>query len=403
MSTHAIASPSSAEKWLNCANSLAAELGQPDTAGGAAALGTAKHELLAHCLLEGCRAESYLAVNEFQVDEAFAADVQNVVDNVRARIQNYENLGYRVEMDLEQAVPIGHITGEEGATGTADIVLRVYHDVLPAFFDVIDAKFGYGEVQADDNPQLKMYALGVIEKHSLTDEFDYCNLVIAQPARSRELIEGEPINSEVLAAWGSEVAGPAAWLALKIRDENRLHPDYYSVTEKGCQWCKAAAVCPARIKHVEEAIGVDFETIAEDAPDANLIPEDSLGEKFAALEVIEDWIKAVRARVEAVLLAGKQVSGIKLVAGKKGNRQWSSEEEAEALMRKFALKQDQMYSKKLLGPKPILDLLKDQPRRFKQIEALVVQHNGKPHVALDSDKRSALEIKPAEDGFSTID
>lgn len=405
MSTHAIASPSSAEKWLNCANSLAAELGQPDTAGVAAALGTAKHELLAWCLGNETDAINFLkeVFEGVQVDESFAADVQNVVDNVRARIRNYENLGYRVEMDLEQAVPIGHITGEEGATGTADIVLRVYHDVLPAFFDVIDAKFGYGEVQALDNPQLKMYALGVIEKHSLTDEFDYCNLVIAQPARSRELIEGEPINSEVLAAWGSEVAGPAAVRALVLRLEGlELQFEDYRVTEKGCQWCKAAAVCPARVKHVEEAIGVDFETIEEAQASADAIPVERLGKTFGSLEIIEDWIKAVRARVEAELLKGVPILGLKVVAGKKGNRQWSSEEEAEALMKKFALKQDQMYSKKLLGPKPILDLLKDQPRRFKQIEALVVQPNGKPHVALDSDKRPALEIKPVEDGFDEL-
>ena len=75
------------------------------------------------------------------VHAEFAADVQNVVDNVRARIQNYENLGYRVEMDLEQDVPIDHITGEKGATGRADVVLRVYTK-LGDFVEVIDAKFG---------------------------------------------------------------------------------------------------------------------------------------------------------------------------------------------------------------------------------------------------------------------
>jgi hypothetical protein len=130
---------------------------------------------------------------------------------------------------------------------------------------------------------------------------------------------------------------------------------------------------------------------------------EQLGPTFATLELIEDWIKAVRARVELELLAGKSIPGLKLVAGKKGNRAWASDEEAEALMKKFKLKQDQMYSMKLLGPKPILDLLKDSPRRMKQIEAMVVQPQGKPHVALDSDKRPALEIKPVEDGFTTIE
>ena len=73
------------------------------------------------------------------------------------------------------------------------------------------------------------------------------------------------------------------------------------------------------------------------------------------------------------------------------------------MMKKFKMKIDQMYSFKLLGPKPILEALKDQPRRLKQIESLIVQPAGKPHVALDSDKRPALEIKPVEDGFETVD
>jgi len=119
---HAIASPSSAEKWLNCANSLAAEVGQPDSTSPAADLGTDKHELLTLCLQFKKDAMDYaghVLCKGHTVHAEFAADVQNVVDNVRARIQNYENLGYRVEMDLEQDVPIDHITGEENATGRA--------------------------------------------------------------------------------------------------------------------------------------------------------------------------------------------------------------------------------------------------------------------------------------------
>jgi hypothetical protein len=412
---HAIASPSSAEKWLACANSLAAELGQPDTAGAAADLGTDKHELLTMCLAGDGDTSLYLGLPMPKgnvVDEAFAADVQNVVDNVRARIQNYENLGYRVEMDLEQDVPIGHITGEKGATGRADVVLRVYVPNGHHFIDVIDAKFGYSEVSAEGNPQLKMYAAGVIEKYALTDEFDQVQLVIEQPARSKESIESGGFLVSDLLLWVEEVAAPAARKALANRDRKAEGGEIlfseFGVTEKGCQWCKAAAVCPARVAHVEEAIGADFETVSEhlDSEDeahalAELIPVEELASKFEALEIIEDWIKAVRARIEFELLAGKKIPGVKLVAGKKGNRQWASDEEAEAMLKKFRVKEVQMYSFKLLGPKPILEVMKDRPRQLKHIEALIVQPNGKPHVALDSDKRPALEIKPVEDGFDT--
>lgn len=405
---HAIASPSSAEKWLACANSLAAELEQPDTAGAAADLGTDKHSLLTDCLTFLMRAKVYLGRvmgKGHKVDEAFAADVQNVVENVRARIQNYENLGYRVEMDLEQDVPIDHITGEKGATGRADVALRVYS--AHPFIEVIDAKFGYSEVSAERNPQLMMYAAGVVEKFALTEDFHSVNLVIEQPARSKESIESSPIAVSDLLLWVEEVAKPAAHKALLIRSmvgERALKTEDFKVTEKGCQWCKAAAVCPARVAHVEDVLNRGFDEIAEETPSyAGMVALDELADRFSQLEIIEDWIKAVRARIEFELLAGKKIPGVKLVAGKKGNRQWASDEEAEAMLKKFRVKQEQMYSFKLLGPKPILEVMKDRPRQLKYIEALIVQPAGKPHVALDSDKRPALEIKPVEDGFEAED
>lgn len=405
---HALASPSSAEKWLNCANSLAAELGQPDTAGAAADLGTDKHELLTKCLELDLSAVSFhgsAMAKGNRVDEAFAADVQNVVDNVRARIQNYENLGYRVEMDLEQDVPIEHITGEKGATGRSDVVLRVYPPRAPAFAEVIDAKFGWSEVNAENNPQLKIYGAGVVEKYSLTDEFDSIGFVIEQPARSRESIEGGSLTVSDLLLWVEEVAAPKARFALAIREAidygAGMLRQNFNVTEKGCQWCKAAAVCPARVAHVEETVMAGFDEEVFQPIVSENISLESLGSKFEHLEVIEDWIKAVRARIEFELLAGKKIPGVKLVAGKKGNRQWASDEEAEAMLKKFRIKLDQMYSFKLLGPKPILEVMKQYPRKLKHIEALVVQPDGKPHVALDSDKRPALDIKPFEDGFDT--
>jgi hypothetical protein len=408
---HAIASPSSAEKWITCANSLAAEVGQPDTAGAAADLGTDKHELLTLCLsFDNVDAKAYIGAvmkKGHTVHAEFAADVQNVVDNVRARIQNYENLDLVVQMDLEQDVPIDHITGEKGATGRADVVLRV-HSKYQSWLDIIDAKFGYSEVLVDDNPQLKMYAAGVIEKYALTDEFTYVNLVIEQPARSKESIEGSTIPTDDLLAWVEEVAKPAAEKALLIRamvGERALKTEDFKVTEKGCQWCKAAAVCPARVAHVEEVIATSFDALekGDTLNEPTHFSVETLGRIFPEIEVIEDWLKAVRARIEFELLAGKSIPGLKLVAGKKGNRQWASDEEAEAMLKKFRVKQDQMYSFKLLGPKPILEVMKDRPRQLKHIEALIVQPAGKPHVALDSDKRPALEIKPVEDGFEASD
>jgi hypothetical protein len=399
--------------WLACANSLAAEIGQPEGDRKAADMGSDKHELLTLCLQFNKMAIDYLGHTlkyGHTVNNEIAGDVQIVLDNVRERISSYELRGCTVQIELEQRVPIDHITGEKDATGTADIVLIVSWPDGHATIDVIDAKFGYQEVIAEENTQLMMYGSGALEKFGLVEDFTEVTLVIEQPLRGSSEWTTNPGHIE---NWVLDIAFPAAQKALAIHylvsfeKGYAVEADNYNPTEKGCQWCKAYAVCRAAKAHVEDTIGASFEAISEgeDKPwnPAELESMTLLGSLFPQLELIEDWIKAVRARVELELLAGKQIPGLKLVAGKRGNRAWASDDEAEALMKKFKLKQEQIYSFKLLGPKPILEVLKDQPRRLKQIEALIVQPQGKPHVALDSDKRPALEIKPVEDGFDTVD
>lgn len=400
---HAVAGPSKSAMWLMCANSLAAEIGQPEGDRKAADMGSDKHELLTLCLQFDKMAIDYIGHTlkyGHTVNNEIAGDVQIVLDNVRERISSYELRGCTVQIELEQHVPIDHITGEEGATGTADIVLIVSWPDGHATSDVIDAKFGYQEVIAEENTQLMMYGSGALEKFGLVEDFTEVTLVIEQPLRGSSEWTTTP---EAIVTWATNVAWPAARKALAVYAHGAPLSEYYNPTEKGCQWCKAKATCPALKAKVEAITEAGFETCEPEPVLLDAISIERLGAIFEHLELIEDWIKAVRARVELELLAGKQIPGLKLVAGKRGNRAWASDEEAEALMKKFKFKQEQIYSFKLLGPKPILEVLKDQPRRLKQIEALIVQPQGKPHVALDSDKRPALEIKPVEDGFDTVD
>lgn len=408
---HALASPSSSAKWLNCPNSLAMEIGQPESDTKAADLGTDKHELLSLCLEFGKNAidyEGHVLKKEHTVNKELAADVQTVLDNINERVSSYRLRGCDVSIDSEQDVPTTHVTTEPDATGRADIVLRVSWPDGNTDVEVIDAKFGWQEVLAERNTQGMMYLAGAIEKFSLTEDFRNATFVIEQPARG--VSDEWSTTPDEIAAF-VEDARPKAQKAIMIHKlasegQRALKEEDFNPSEKTCMWCKAKAVCPALKAKVEETIERDFQALD---PDSNLavlvehVSVERLGEIFPHLELIEDWVKAVRARIEHEVFTGNTVPGVKVVAGKKGNRAWSSEEEAEAMMKKFKMKQEQMYSFELLGPKPILDSLKDQPRRLKQIEALVVQPPGKPHVVHESDKRPAIEIKPIEDGFETVD
>lgn len=409
---HALASPSSAHRFLHCANALTTEIDQPSGDSKAADLGTDKHELLTLCLEFGKQAmdyEGHVLKKGHTVNKELAADVQTVIDNVRERMRGYELRGCSITVELEQDLPIEHITGEANATGRGDVLLIVSWPDRHSSLDVIDAKFGYQEVKAEGNEQMLMYGSGALEKFGLTEDFTEVNLVIEQPLRGAS--DEWSTTPAVIGEW-VDWAAPRAAKALMIRKlvgERALKEEDFAPGEKTCMWCKAFAVCPAARAKTEEVMTVGFETLDPEtlASDVKEMSEalsiERLAEVFPSLEFIEDWIKAVRARIELEVFAGRAVPGVKVVAGKRGNRQWSSEEEAEALMKKFKMKQEQIYSFKLLGPKPILEALKDQPRRLKQIEQLVVQAEGKPHVVHESDKRPAIEIKPIEDGFETVD
>lgn len=129
-----------------------------------------------------------------------------------------------------------------------------------------------------------------------------------------------------------------------------------------------------------------------------------------ALDLAEGWCKSVRAEVERRLLGGGMVPGYKLVQGKQGNRAWSNPADAEALLKSFRLKKEEMYDFSLISPtsaetlantevdgKPLLG-----KKQWEKAQALITRSDGKPSVAPASDKRPALEFKPALDDFDEV-
>lgn len=404
---HALLSPSGAAKWIACPNSIAAEKGQPDAGNrDAAQLGTDKHTLLATCLGNGYRAEKFIGVAQFIsgniIDADFVNDVQLVLSGVRHVLYEYEESGAQVQLEIEQAVPIGHITGEQGATGTADIVVLATWPNGRAEICVIDAKFGYREVGAENNAQMMLYALGALEKFKET-KFFTARLMIAQPAVSETFSEWS-IDVAELQMWAKTIVTPAATKAQQIfkgSDRYALTLVNYNPGDKQCQWCNAKAVCPARARMVQDILGRDFAEVDETLS-SEMLTNDQLGDIWQVLDFVESWAKAVRGRIEYELLQGNAVAGVKLVEGRRGNRSWEDDANAEALLKSFRLKTSQMYTLKLMGPKAISEVLKLQPRRLKKVEALITQRAGKPHVAHESDKRAALDIKPVADEFDAI-
>ncbi|RQQ30511.1 DUF2800 domain-containing protein [Burkholderia stagnalis] len=431
---HALLSPSSAYTWIECAASTAAQIGQPDESSEYADEGTAAHELAKWCLESVLDAESFLGTiipvgtvmrrddetgetiteprRTFEVDEEMAAYVQMYVDGVRERVEALRLAGAEVTLLVEQRLSIEHITGEAGAKGTSDCVIIAVWPDGGAEIEVRDLKYGRGvAVQAERNYQAMIYADAAHEEHSAFYDFERINIVIHQPRVNEKPSEWATTATE-LHAWISEIAKPAASRAvLYVGSTTPLSPSDFNPGEKQCKFCKAKAVCPALAAHVEQTIGADFDTLDAgiNGPDAayatsvtnvDLLDNERLGVIYASLDLIDSWAKAVRGRIEHELLQARAVPGVKLVAGRRGARQWNEPEAAEALLKSMRLKQDEMYNFKLISPTQADKLLRNEsPRRWKKVEALIVQRDGRPSVAPDSDPRPALEIQPPENDF----
>lgn len=412
---HAVLSPSSAHRWIACPGSVAlvATAGAPDTGSASADEGTAAHEMAERILLgaDGILLIGQHAENGWRFTADMLEQVSKYVTLVRDLVASTNGVLY-----VEQRVPIDHLTDEAGATGTADCVIDAGDELI-----VVDLKYGRGvQVEAEDNPQMVMYASGVLRRMREADEmiglarapFKQVRMIIAQPRLGHfpewALPMATTADTRGFDFWESSIAAAAR----SCGNENApLLPG-----EKGCRWCPAKAACPALAAQVEEATGALFEDLtAPEKPD-DLTGATDLSRKMQLVGLVEDWCKAVRAETERRLLAGESVDGFKLVKGRQGPRKWADAAEAEAALKGMKLGVHEMYDLSLISPttaekrtaeyvggdgetrKPAIG-----PRQWKKLEQLITRAEGGLSVAPASDKRPAVQVAAGDADFAPVD
>lgn len=398
---HAILSPSSADRWMICQGSVGLSIGMPDNENAYSTEGTDYHEVAAVCLEENKDAIEFVGqpmLSGALVTADNAIHLQKYIDMVRAQ---HAAVGGTVL--IEEVVPISQITGEEDAEGTSDAVILADGPELI----VDDLKFGRGvAVSAEDNRQEKIYAIGVLDKHGLWEEYQTVRLVISQPRI--DSVSEWCISIEALKAFKEEVR-LAAQLPLQRLANPNLPPLPLVVSEKGCRFCKAKAICPELERQATGALGDPTAGFIDLTNPRNPKVEitatgDRLGQLMGKADLMELFIKAVRAHVEAELLAGRAVKDYKLVQGKKGNREWTNEDDVLKALKAFRIKQDEMYKKTLISPTAAeTQFKKDHPKRWEKLQEYISQSDGAKSVAHISDKRPAWVLEKPEEGFSAIE
>jgi hypothetical protein len=330
-------------------------------------------------------AGSRLPVVDEAADRAVEIEVdQEMVDHV-AQVARWVR-GYLVDhpsstLYSEERVHVGRAFGcPDDLWGTADVLVS---DPAGRELLVADAKFGHWEVElewdgaepvdlfgeaevpVERNEQLLLYAIGAANLYGWAH--DRYRLAVLQPRSAA------PVKECVLEA--RELEDARTRLAPLVRAA--LAPDAPLVpTEEGCQFCRAAAVCPALQRRGLELARREF-------LDPQRLTREQLGELVRAAPMIERGLKSARAHATALLVLGQSVPGLKLVRGTK-HRQWLDEQVAEQLLRDLGVREPRPPAK-LMTPAQAEKLVPAE-----KLEPWWTKPQGEPVAAPAEDRRRAI-------------
>lgn len=393
MTTHAKFSPSSCHRWIRCAASIVIEDTLPDSTSAFAIEGTAAHALAETILRRRLRSEDKIDAIDYLGTYPESGTIQvdhDMVDNVQTYVDTVWHLAMGKELYIERKVDFSNVIQVANSFGTADAII-VSDDEL----QIHDLKYGRGvKVDAYENEQLMLYALGALEEFDLLYDFKKVILFIHQP-RLNHISEWE-VSLEHLRGFGIHVRD-AAEKAIRIKLSEPNIADF-NPGEKQCRWCKAAGgLCKAQRDFIYSKLSDSFDDHSIEFK--TTLDNNELVDVFRNLKLITNFCTSVENRVFNMLHSGQFLEGLKLVQGRGGKRIWQDEEATEKLFKSFKLKQNDIYVKKLISPTQAEKLLKDS-RCWPKVETLIVRSEGKPTVVNESDPRPAIVIT---DDFEVVE
>lgn len=369
---HALLSASGAHRWLNCTPSARLEREFDDNSGEAAAEGTAAHALSEHKLRRALKLRSQKPVSKYDSDE-MDNHTDGYVEFVLEIIEQAKQTCIDPKVLIEQRLNFSKYVPD--GFGTGDCLV-----IADGTLHIIDFKYGQGLlVEAEENPQMKLYALGALEIFDGIYDITSVAMTIYQPRR--ENISTYTIFKESLYQWADEVVQPLAQLAFDGNGE-------YCCGD-WCRFCRAAVKCRARAEEKLKLTQLEFAL-------PPLLTDAEIEDVLAKLDELTAWASDIRAyALEAAIHHGKQWNGFKLVAGR-SNRKYASEEKVAETVK--AAGYHDIYRQSLITITEMERLMGKQ--KFNEIlGGLIEKPPGKPSLVPLSDKRPAINASSAKIDF----
>ena len=374
---HAVLSPSSAERWINCPGSVRLSQQLPPAPSSTYAdEGTLAHrvaELKLRVRSREIEPEEYATeLTACLASEYWCGELDEATDYYAdAVFERWRIGGNDAELLIEQRFSLDKWA--PGSFGTSDAVV-----IGNGALEVIDLKYGKGvKVSAVENPQLRLYALGAADLFEDLYDFERVRMTIVQPRLDHVSVDMMTLRD--LRDWGKNIVQPAAYNASNGAGE--------TAAGEWCRWCPAKAVCRTRADENLKLAQYDFK-------EPELLEPEEIGEILKQAEELQKWTADVQAYALQQALDGEHFDGWKLVEGRSVRKYADDLKVAETLQAagfpEAALYERKLYGitamEKIVGKKKLIEILGD----------LIIKPAGKPVLVPDSDKREAINTAAAD-------
>ena len=320
--------------------------------------GSMLHEAISTILSDGTvRAGMYKHKNQLLTQELYDEKIVTAL-NALDEIDPHGELEYEVET----RVGFGDLL--PGVFGSTDLVGRLDGRAI-----VLDWKFGSGvPVAAEENAQLLFYAAAAMRTESAQWAFEgvtEVECIIVQPPHIRRwkttVTRIKQFEQELVSA-----------VKTALKDDAPLAQGDH------CRWCAAKPICPQMTGAVDRALKQQI---------VNL-DVDTLGKYLKNADLLEDWIKDLRALAFGMLEKGVAVPGVKIVQ-KQARRQWVDEGKAAEAMLSMNVPRSDIYKEDLISPAQAEKVLKKS--KLALPDDLVVAVSSGTTLAPEDDPRPAVQ------------
>lgn len=366
---HALLSASGASRWINCPPSARLEDTFPDSTTEYAEEGTLAHAIGELKLRKefvdpmGPRAFNN-RIKKFRENPLYQKEM---LDHTEAYLEYIQSLVHQynappfiaveTKVDFSAWVPEGF--------GTCDCIV-IGENVL----NIIDFKYGRSFVEAEENPQMKLYSLGALVLYGVLFNIEKVVLHIIQPRVDN--ISSFALTPADLMKWGESIKAIAQ---TSFNGEGEFNSGDH------CKFCKAKHVCRARSENFTALEDFGYKK-------SELLSNAEIGEILSIGRNLKNWLSDIESYALSECLKGNAIPGWKAVEGR-SNRRISDVDSAFENLISNGYDEAILYERK---PLTLTQIEKLVPK--KQFEELlgkyIIKPPGKPTIVQESDNREAI-------------